>query len=542
MDWLSPENVIALATALIGVVATFAALIYERSPRRRHIGYRVQMDTYFQDFQLPSGRLGSTGADDDGDDENGGEDEQAVVRSVFNPALDLTDPTLVLLRIENDGAHDIEVDDYNTSALRGLTVRFTGRHVHGCAVLVGDGPNAEDIRDHLTDQQHRLLPEGDKLHIPRVALDKGDHFKLVVLLSGGNAGGEVKVTGRLRRGKIGENKSSSSTLDSKPQQFTRPARVLIGLLTVCVVTLASLVLATGEEKQDKAQSLCAEGDLRLIGSSAFTRTAEALKKAYEEECPGARIEVATESTDRGARELDSIGKIALDGSPPVISFSDGPLSRSDFPRLQGRSTSVAVFTLIVHDDVKLKNLTLAQVRDLYAGRITNWNQIPGGPDLPVVLASRGDDSGTGDVLRRQLLDGHEEKPGSDPEPVCNGKVERGPAPERCALDSTRQVLEAVGSTRGAIGYAELRSSVGAKGMHTVSIDGRPASVADIATSGYPYRSVEYAYTYGTPKADSLTARFLNFMTVSGGSAEEAMRRHLQLPCAEPEALQICAPS
>lgn len=51
---------------------------------------------------------------------------------------------------------------------------------------------------------------------------------------------------------------------------------------------------------------------------------------------------------------------------------------------------------------------------------------------------------------------------------------------------------------GAIGYSELRAGTGLKGLHRLDIDGDPPSVDDIGESKYPYREIDYAYTYGQP--------------------------------------------
>jgi hypothetical protein len=46
VEWFIAENVVAVLTAVLGILASGGVLWYERRvPRRRRIGYRVQMDT-----------------------------------------------------------------------------------------------------------------------------------------------------------------------------------------------------------------------------------------------------------------------------------------------------------------------------------------------------------------------------------------------------------------------------------------------------------------------------------------------------------------
>lgn len=121
MEWFSPENVVAVLTAGLGVLTSAGALWYERRvPRRKRIGYRVQMDT-------PIGSEVSQG--------------RANVRlGLFDETPDMADATLVLLRIENDGSQSIGDEDYTARGeLQGLTAEFTGRTVRGIAVTHSPG-------------------------------------------------------------------------------------------------------------------------------------------------------------------------------------------------------------------------------------------------------------------------------------------------------------------------------------------------------------------------------------------------------------------
>lgn len=106
------------------------------------------------------------------------------------------------------------------------------------------------------------------------------------------------------------------------------------------------------------------------------------------------------------------------------------------------------------------------------------------------------------------------------------------------LDSTAQVLSTVARLPGAIGYTEPRSALATKGLHPLRIDGQPASIETIGTSGYPYREIEYAYTYGRPPADSLAASFVNYL--SRGAGQDIVRDQGHSPCLTPEGLRLCA--
>ncbi|WP_323180040.1 hypothetical protein [Streptomyces sp. NBC_00893] len=108
---------------------------------------------------------------------------------------------------------------------------------------------------------------------------------------------------------------------------------------------------------------------------------------------------------------------------------------------------------------------------------------------------------------------------------------------RCELDSTEQVLAMVGRRDGAIGYSELRLGTPLHGAHPLAIDAAVPSADTIGSGSYPYREIEYAYTYGRPSTGSLTAGFLGYLT--RGNGQDVIRARGHLPCATPEALRIC---
>ncbi|NBE55505.1 PstS family phosphate ABC transporter substrate-binding protein [Streptomyces boluensis] len=506
MDWLSAENVIAVGTALLGVFASLAALWYERRvPRRKRIGYRVQMDTPI------------------GSEEGGG---RATVRlGLFDEDPSMTDATLVLLRVENDGSQSIAGDDYTGREPHGLTAEFSGRVIRGIAVTQpGDTGH---LMEHFA-PTFGLRHSGSTLRIPRVPLNHGEHFKLLVLLTGGHVGDDVRITGGIRDGEVRPNRST--TPDDTPPLLSRPARLLTGLLTLSVMALSTLIVVGDDVPPPMG---CAEGRLTVVGSTAFKPVAEELADKYEKDCPGSDIEVDAHGSAPGINELDEKGAAAA-SAPALIAFSDGP-KPSGHPRLRENRVAVSSFAMVLSDRVPLKNLSLADLRRVYRGEFRTWRELdPALPALPVVLVSRNSNSGTRAVFQRRILRGFESAPSSAD---CIRKDDPKAALVRCEADSTEELLTSVAKVPGAIGYAELRSADVPKGLHRISLDGAAPTIEDIAGSSYPFREIEHAYTYGRPPADSLASSFLNY--TMRGSGQDVIRTHGHVPCAAPEGLRVC---
>ncbi|GCB52077.1 substrate-binding domain-containing protein [Streptomyces sp. NL15-2K] len=511
MEWLNAENLVAVGTAVLGLAASVAVVWYERRvPRRKRIGFRVQMDT----------PIGS-------DARNGGRPN--VRFGLFDEFSDLSDATLVLLRIENDGSVGIAGEDYTSRERHGLTAVFADRTIRGIAVT--QPLDAVHLMEHFTPVAG-LRHDGGTLYLPKVPLNKGQHFKVLALLTGGGVGCDVRVIGGIRDGEVKPNRGM--TADDKPPLFSRPARLITVLFTACVITLASIIVIRNDDVPPPPPIGCAKGTLTVTGSTAFAPAAEKLGESYEKACPGSDIKVEPHGSTAGIRALDTAGAEAASsgGSPSVIAFSDGR-KPNGYPELRENPVAVSVFTLVVNDRVTVRDLSLDEVRKIYRGEIRNWQDVDG-PNMPILLVSRDANSGTREVFQRQVLESNEPANSSRD---CRTKDDTNATVIRCELDSTAQVLSTVARLSGAIGYSEPRSAAATKGRHSLSIDGQTASIETLGTSDYPYREIEYAYTYGRPPADSLSVSFINYVT--RGAGQDVVRDQGHFPCLSPEGLRLC---
>ncbi|GHE10511.1 hypothetical protein GCM10010339_66850 [Streptomyces alanosinicus] len=125
---------------------------------------------------------------------------------LFDETPGMSDATLVLPRIENDGSQSIDGDDCTGPEQHGLTSVFTDRTIRG--VSVTQPTDTDHLMDHFT-AGRGFGYEGNTLRIPRVPLDRGDHFKLLVPLSGGDVGRDIRLIGGIREGEVHPNRSAT---------------------------------------------------------------------------------------------------------------------------------------------------------------------------------------------------------------------------------------------------------------------------------------------------------------------------------------------
>ena len=471
---------------------------------RKSLGYRVQMDTTATDV-VPSQFAGA-------------------LQQLQENGVPLRDPTLALLRIENNGATDIDTRDYAVldDDLIGIRVSFPGRRVAGVVVTE---LSADFLRSSFAPGSGLGVRDG-VIELPKVPLNRAAHYKVLAALE--RAPGETgkpgqfadpEVVGGIKGGLGGGRIQETSSRTGRSWRGIG----LVGFLVVVVLAQLAVTLWNN----DSAPLDCARGRLAVTGSTAFEPVAREAADNYAATCPGASFAFAMSGSGKGLRGVQ----------PGAVAFSDGE-KPDGHPRLLPRAIAFFLFSLVINAEAGVEDLSLAQIRRLYRGEITNWRDV-GGADLPVRLVSRDSDSGTRVAFQRRVLDGARE-PGTNSDD-CKGLDPGGSAGVlRCARGSTREVLDEVAATPGALGYSEVSAAAGRDDVLLVRIGGHAATLDDADHGAYPFWETEYAYTVGQPAADSLAASFLRYLTNQVG--EDVIRSHGSRPCAELDNPALCRPA
>lgn len=76
-------------------------------------------------------------------------------------------------------------------------------------------------------------------------------------------------------------------------------------------------------------------------------------------------------------------------------------------QLEPRPVALDGVVLIVHKSLNISELTKEQIKDIYTGKITNWEDV-GGPNAPIIpISSKVETSGTAALFQKKVLDGEE---------------------------------------------------------------------------------------------------------------------------------------
>ena len=537
--------------AILSLAFPVAAFLWEFAiVGRKRLGYRVQMDT-----------MAADAADKPYAD---------VLGDMRHDGHQLKDPSFVLLRIENAGSTKIVSDDYLADPADPYGIKVTFRDRRVAAVVLTD-PSDDALRDFFFEEVtegntvrsvakpgfRRNNNERERtgiIRLPKVTLPRGAEYKvLVVLERWPDDNGTDPFPDPVVRGTDGQDRwydplvrllRLKATRTESHVFASRPAWWVIWIMIAAVVVQASFTLFFRDDRRPPLD--CVGGTLHLHGSTAFAPAVRAAARDYLERCDGADVHIPLAddtfkgSTD-GVTDLDRAGKDAEvpvgAGLPDHLAFTDG-LASDGHPRLIPRPVALSVFTLVVNKDAGVENLTLAQIREVFAGRVQNWSEV-GGNDVPVHLINRDPGSGTRSTLVAKVLGGKE--PPQFTVTDCAALKPRRYG--RCEVTSTDTMLNRTASTPGAIGYSEATGVDGHKAAGSLvklTIDGRKPTAEGVEDTDYPYWQTEFAYTYGEAPAGSVAAAFLNFLTQQSG--RDILRAHGHGLCSEVQNSGECRPA
>jgi|CXWL01.1.fsa_nt_gi phosphate transport system substrate-binding protein len=149
------------------------------------------------------------------------------------------------------------------------------------------------------------------------------------------------------------------------------------------------------------------------------------------------------------------------------------------------ATAMDGLGIYVHKSNMVARLSIAQIKAIYQGDITNWKEI-GGPDAEIVLYSRENNSGTYAYFKEHVL------------------AKEDFAPECQMLPGTATVINAVSKDPKSIGYGGIGYSSGVRVVPVAAHDSLgyfEPSEANVASGKYPLARPLFWYTAGEPKGE-----------------------------------------
>ncbi|MDD4082914.1 MAG: phosphate ABC transporter substrate-binding protein [Sphaerochaetaceae bacterium] len=275
-------------------------------------------------------------------------------------------------------------------------------------------------------------------------------------------------------------------------------KILTILLILMMVT--SVVFAQGRQETSKT----ATENYSFGGSSTVAPIANSAIPAFEVENPNVKVSYETLGSSTGISQLLE-GTLSLAGSSRVLKDSevkDGCVT-----------TTIALdgITVGVNETVSIANLSMQQLKGIFTGEITNWNEV-GGLDQKIEVILRDEASGT----RASF------------EEIVHNKI----APKQNAIvaHENGDVASKIAATPGSIGYIGMAfgSIITEAGGSLLTINNVKANVENVLNNTYPISRALYVVTIGQPKEGTTEKAFIDFLLSEEGQEIVAENQFIRL--------------
>ncbi len=243
-----------------------------------------------------------------------------------------------------------------------------------------------------------------------------------------------------------------------------------------------------------APAALAAREIKITGSTTVLPIAQKAAELFMKKDPEVRISVAGTGSGDGIKAI-------IDGTADI-----GDASRD----MKGKEVALAkqkgenpVKTVVakdcivpvVHPSNPLKDLTTAQLSDIYTGKIKNWKDV-GGENKTIVVISRDSSSGTFEVWSEKVM--HEQRVRPDAQlQASNGAVAQAVAGNKFAI--------------GYVGIGYLNSK-----LKALTVGGVTASADTARDNTYPVARDLFMFTGQKPKGE--VKAFLEFVLGPEGQA------------------------
>jgi len=269
---------------------------------------------------------------------------------------------------------------------------------------------------------------------------------------------------------------------------TITSRDLLRVVGIASIIIAAVIMSgcVGEESGKDVKTLT------VTGSTTVLPIGQSAAEAYMEKDAFADILVSGGGSSVG---VQAVGEGTAD-----IGMASRDLKVTETEKYPDLITHVVArdgIAIILYKDNPIKSLTIAQVKAVYRGEITDWKEL-GGDDLEIVVIGRDSASGTREFFHSEVMNS---------EDFVRTQLEK---------NSNGAVKKTVEQTPGAVGYVGL-GYIDSTVRAVMITDGETAvvpSVENVINGKYPIARPLNMFTKG--EAAGLAKDYLDFIMSSEG--------------------------
>lgn len=224
---------------------------------------------------------------------------------------------------------------------------------------------------------------------------------------------------------------------------------------------------------------CAAGEIVVNGSTTVLPIVQKAAETFTKENPAITIALSGGGSGNGMKALvDGLTDVAM--SSRDIKDSETKLAQSKNVTPVRTAVAVDAIVPVVNNANPVKNISMADLKAVYEGKITNWKQL-GGANAPIVVVSRDSSSGTFETWESLVMK--------------KARV----TPRALLQTSNGTVVQTVSKNKNAIGYIGIGYVDGQ--TKALTVDGNKATAAAAKDKTWPLSRELYFFTNGQPKGD-----------------------------------------
>lgn len=249
--------------------------------------------------------------------------------------------------------------------------------------------------------------------------------------------------------------------------------IALALAGILILALVAAGCVGNEPNSSPSQE---RTSIKVTGSTTVLPIAQNAADAYMGTHPNADIQVTGGGSSVG---VQAAGEKTADVGMSSRDVKSDELKK--YPDLVITTIGKDGVAIIVNPANSITSLTPAQIKGIYNGNYTNWNQV-GGPDMIIVVVGRDSASGTREFFTSSIM-------GSDKY-----------VPTMLEKNSNGAVKQTITQTPGAIGYVGLGfidNTVKSVRITTNSGAIEP-TVENVLSGAYPLSRSLYMLTNGQP--------------------------------------------
>lgn len=258
-----------------------------------------------------------------------------------------------------------------------------------------------------------------------------------------------------------------------------------GMVLITLV-LTIILFACGKNEEKSGTTNGNADTISISGSTSVGPLAEKLAEKYKEK-NNVNIEINQIGSSAGiTNAVNGVSEIGM---------SSRDLKEEEKASLQETVIAYDGIVVVTHPSNHVKNLTIAQVKDIFTGKITNWKEV-GGDDLEIVVVSREDGSGSRDAF--QEIVGY-----SSGELVRNSIIASGNGNIKTTVATNKHAV-------GFISFEYIDESI-----NTVSINGVEATAENVLRQKYSL-SRPFLFVHKEENLSDEGKKFIDFILSSEG--------------------------